>query len=40
MDGIGSQPDAREGDRSFVERRSPAWVMKPSKDMPDLPPAG
>lgn len=40
MDGIGSQPHAREGVRSFVEIRPSAWVMKPSKDMPDLPPAG
>jgi hypothetical protein len=40
MDGIGSQPDAREGAQSFVEKRPPTWVMKPSEDMPDLPPAG
>ena len=35
---IGSQPDAREGVVSFVEKREPAWTMKPSKDMPDMPP--
>ena len=35
---IGSQPDAREGVLSFVEKRPPQWSMKPSKDMPDIPP--
>lgn len=40
MDGIGRQPDARVVVWSFVGKRPPAWVMKPSKDTPDLPPAG
>lgn len=35
---IGSQPDAREGVLSFVEKREPEWKMKPSKDMPELDP--
>jgi enoyl-CoA hydratase/carnithine racemase len=35
----GTQPDAREGVRSFLEKRSPRWSMRPSADMPDfLPP--
>ena len=36
---IGSQPDAREGVLSFVEKRPPNWSMKPGKDMPEIPPA-
>ena len=35
---IGSQPDAREGVLSFIEKRNPEWKMKPSKDMPELDP--
>jgi enoyl-CoA hydratase/carnithine racemase len=35
---IGSQPDAREGVLSFIEKREPEWKMKPSKDMPELGP--
>jgi enoyl-CoA hydratase/carnithine racemase len=35
---IGSQPDAREGVLAFLEKRDPKWQMKPSKDMPELPP--
>jgi enoyl-CoA hydratase/carnithine racemase len=35
---IGSQPDAREGVLSFIEKRDPEWKMKPSKDMPELDP--
>jgi enoyl-CoA hydratase/carnithine racemase len=35
----GSHPDANEGVTAFLEKRKPAWKMKPSKDMPDfLPP--
>lgn len=32
----GTQPDAREGVRSFLEKRAPQWTMKPSTDLPDL----
>ncbi|HEY6418470.1 MAG TPA: enoyl-CoA hydratase-related protein [Candidatus Binataceae bacterium] len=32
----GKQPDAREGVTSFLEKRKPAWKMKPSKDFPDF----
>lgn len=35
----GKQADSREGVTSFLEKRKPAWKMKPSKDFPDfLPP--
>jgi len=37
----GTQPDAREGVRAFLEKRAPRWSMRPSIDMPDfLPPPG
>jgi enoyl-CoA hydratase/carnithine racemase len=32
----GQQPDAYEGVSSFLEKRKPAWKMKPSKDFPDF----
>jgi len=32
----GTQPDAREGVRSFLEKRAPEWTMKPSTDLPDF----
>ena len=32
----GSQPDSREGVTSFIEKRKPAWKMKPSKDFPNF----
>ena len=32
----GRQPDAAEGVNSFLEKRSPNWTMKVSKDMPDF----
>jgi enoyl-CoA hydratase/carnithine racemase len=32
----GTQPDAREGVRSFLEKRAPQWTMKPSSDLPDF----
>jgi enoyl-CoA hydratase/carnithine racemase len=34
---IGSQPDAREGVLSFLEKRPPRWSLSPTKDLPDLP---
>ena len=35
----GTQPDAREGVRAFLEKRPPRWSMRPSRDLPDfLPP--
>jgi enoyl-CoA hydratase/carnithine racemase len=33
---VGSQPDSREGVTSFIEKRKPAWKMKPSKDFPNF----
>jgi enoyl-CoA hydratase/carnithine racemase len=33
---VGKQPDAYEGVSSFLEKRKPAWKMKPSKDFPDF----
>jgi enoyl-CoA hydratase/carnithine racemase len=37
----GTQPDAREGVRAFLDKRAPRWSMRPSTDMPDflLPPS-
>ena len=35
----GTQPDAREGVRAFLDRRPPRWSMRPSTDMPDFLPA-
>ena len=32
----GTQPDAREGVRAFLEKRPPRWSMRPSTDMPDF----
>ena len=32
----GKQKDAREGIRSFLEKRKPAFTMSPSTDMPDF----
>jgi len=32
----GSQADAKEGIRSFLEKRAPEWKMSAAKDMPDL----
>jgi enoyl-CoA hydratase/carnithine racemase len=32
----GSQADSREGVSSFLEKRKPAWKMKPSKDFPSF----
>jgi enoyl-CoA hydratase/carnithine racemase len=32
----GTQPDAREGVRAFLERRPARWSMRPSTDMPDF----
>ncbi|HEY6394347.1 MAG TPA: enoyl-CoA hydratase-related protein [Candidatus Binataceae bacterium] len=32
----GRQPDSHEGVTAFLEKRKPAWKMKPSKDFPDF----
>jgi enoyl-CoA hydratase/carnithine racemase len=32
----GKQPDAYEGVSAFMQKRKPAWKMKPSKDFPDF----
>ena len=32
----GTQPDAREGVRAFLEKRTPKWTMNPSTDLPDF----
>lgn len=32
----GKQPDAYEGVSAFLQKRKPAWKMKPSKDFPDF----
>jgi len=32
----GKQPDSHEGVSAFLEKRKPAWKMKPSKDFPDF----
>ncbi|HKN00526.1 MAG TPA: enoyl-CoA hydratase-related protein [Candidatus Binataceae bacterium] len=32
----GKQPDAHEGVTAFLQKRKPAWKMKPSKDFPDF----
>ncbi len=33
---VGAQADSREGVSSFLEKRKPAWKMKPSKDFPNF----
>jgi enoyl-CoA hydratase/carnithine racemase len=33
----GRQQDAKEGVTAFLERRQPAWTLRPSADMPDWP---
>ncbi|MDG2111854.1 MAG: enoyl-CoA hydratase-related protein [Actinomycetota bacterium] len=33
---FGGQPDAAEGVMSFLEKRRPAWSMRPTQDMPEL----
>jgi len=37
---VGKQPDAAEGVRSFLERRSPHWKLRASVDLPDWPEGG
>jgi enoyl-CoA hydratase/carnithine racemase len=37
---IGKQPDAVEGVRSFLERRSPEWKLSARNDLPDWPGKG
>jgi len=29
------QPDAREGVASFLEKRTPRWTLRPSRDRPE-----
>ncbi len=31
---VGAQPDAAEGVKAFLEKRSPVWRMRPSRDLP------
>ena len=33
---VGAEADSREGVSSFLEKRKPAWKMKPSKDFPNF----
>ncbi|HVA80261.1 MAG TPA: enoyl-CoA hydratase-related protein [Candidatus Binataceae bacterium] len=33
---VGKQPDSHEGVSAFLQKRKPAWKMKPSKDFPDF----
>ena len=33
---VGAQADSKEGVTSFLEKRKPAWKMKPSKDFPNF----
>jgi enoyl-CoA hydratase/carnithine racemase len=32
---LGGQPDAREGVLAFLEKREPAWKLRPSVDLPE-----
>jgi hypothetical protein len=36
INAMGRSPDSREGVMSFLEKRSPAFTMRPSTDMPDF----
>lgn len=36
IQGLGKLPDAREGVKSFLEKRDPEWTMNPSQDTPDV----
>lgn len=36
IQGLGKLPDAREGVKSFLEKRDPEWTMRPSQDTPDV----
>jgi hypothetical protein len=40
MEYMGKSADAREGVTSFLEKRSPRFTMRPSKDMPPFYPFG
>jgi enoyl-CoA hydratase/carnithine racemase len=33
---LGAMADAREGVTSFLEKREPAWTLRPSQDTPDV----
>ena len=33
---LGAMADAREGVTSFLEKRDPAWTLRPSQDTPDV----
>jgi enoyl-CoA hydratase/carnithine racemase len=33
---VGAQADSREGVTAFLEKRKPAWKMKPSRDFPNF----
>jgi hypothetical protein len=36
IQGLGTMADAREGVTSFLEKRDPAWTLRPSVDTPDV----
>jgi enoyl-CoA hydratase/carnithine racemase len=36
IQGLGRMADAKEGVASFLEKREPAWTLRPSEDTPDV----
>lgn len=36
IQGLGRLADAKEGVNSFLEKRDPAWTLRPSEDTPDV----